>query len=157
MRYPLLVFIPLFVISCASHKSLIEGFTLVRYKESIPAGDTINQQHYIIDVPKGGSLEKYRDSHISTEYRITYPDSSVIYITNENVGGSRINWTNRERAKTLNPPKSIGDTLYLFGTQDNGLHWRDNFMGEMVAGYANVKPAKLYLYERALKSLRRYK
>lgn len=152
-----LLIIIFFINSCASNKSSLEGFTIVRFKEKIPVGDKLNEQHYLMDVPKGGLLKKFQSGHIATEYQITYPDSSIIYITNEEWSGSRINWLNRDRAKLLNAPKSLGDTLQLYGIQDIGLNWRDNFMGEIVVGYANVPASRLHLFEQALMTLRKYK
>ena len=147
-----------YLLSCASSKKSIDGYDLVRFKEKIFSESKSVIQDYLLDVPKSGELKKINTGDSFIEYRVQYKDSSVIYILNDGLSGSRLNYENRynNNIKAVNR-KSNYDTLTFGGTQKNGNYWKESFLGEIVIGYANAKPTKKEEFEKSLLTLRKKK
>ena len=82
------------LLSCINTRKLIEGCDVVRFKEKAQEGNS-SLLDYLLDVPIGGYLKKIKTGGSFVEYRIEYKDSSIIYIMNDNWGGSRLNYENR--------------------------------------------------------------
>jgi hypothetical protein len=145
-------------LSCTSSKRLIHDYDIIRFKERVPAGNKSVLQDYLLDVPKGGTIKKINSGDNYKEYRIEYPDSSIIYIMNDKWSGSRLNFSNRYEMniKAINR-KSDQDTLAIGGIQKDKRHWKEKFAGEIVVGYVNAIPNNVEKYEIALSSLRKTK
>lgn len=149
----------LIIFSCSSNKKLVtDDYIMVQFKEKFHYGNKTVVQDYTLAVPKGGRLTKGRydftgDHH--TEYRILYPDSSIIYIGNNNWSGSKLNIINRVESgiRGINK-KHVNDSLYFEGTQKSGKYWKENFLGDIVVGYVNVKPEAKENYDVSLRSVR---
>lgn len=115
-------------------------------------------QDYLLDIPKGGILTKVNTGDYFREYRIKYPDSSIIYIMNDSRGGSRLNLINRfEKNIKAIIRRAESDTLDFGGIQKDGKHWKEKFVGEIVVGYVNAMPDSIEKFEKALSSLRKVK
>ena len=145
--------------SCGSSKRLInEDYSRIRFNEKVASGSTSKTQDYIFEVPKGGKLSKGSydftgDYH--TEYRIMYPDSSILYIGNDNWSGSKLNVINRVEAgiRGINK-RNENDSLYFEGVQKNGRYWKENFLGDIIVGYVNVKQEDKEKYDKSVQSIR---
>lgn len=111
-------------------------------------------------MPKGGSLDNREiltgDYH--TEYCVLYPDSSIIYITNDESRGSALNFKNRvSSGLDLYRKEHLMDTLSNTLLQNDGRYWSETVLGEIVVGYLNVPPNKKELYDKSLKTIRQKK
>lgn len=134
---------------------------VVKYTGNFPEDSKKLKRNYFIDVPKGGKLLK-GDALITgdyhTEYRLTYPDSSIIYITNNEWRGSSLNFVNLSEVGITGYTKEhLLDTLDNSGKQRDGKYWREHVVGQVVVGYINVPPDKKSEYDKALATLRRKK
>ena len=134
-------------------------FKLIRFNGTKEQGSKSVPLKLEIEVPKGGKLRKGTydftgDYH--AEYRIVYPDSSILYIGNSNETGSRLNMANRV-SKGINAlyKKHPLDSLYLDGKQGNGMHWKENVLGDFIVGYVNVPSEKKKEFDKALLSVRK--
>lgn len=86
---------------------------------------------------------------------MVYPDSSIIYITNDDKSGGAVNTIKAEK---------YGDGIYLkilsadtLGYWWNEKYWREQKKGQVVIGYINVPPDKREEYDQALATIRRKK
>ena len=136
---------------------MADGFDIIKFKEKLYIGGKTISQAYLISVPKGGILRKVPTGDSFKEYRISFSDSSIVYITNDNWSGSRLNFENRynNNIKTINK-KSENDTLILVGVQGNGRLWKEKFVGDIVVGYFNVKPEEKEKFDQSLSTVRKY-
>lgn len=151
-------------VSCSQHKeTVIVSYRPMQYG-----------QKYYLDLHKNFT---FYGLSISTENenRYIYDDSSFIYITKfkstpnyyniKKMGDSIFNlrFQNEElvseinRLTNLTIVKPLPDTVELSGKQDDGLYWKDIKMGEISLGYVNVKPEKVYLFDKAVTTLRKKK
>lgn len=145
-------------VSCISSKKLIDGYEVIRYKERSPYVPEYKLQEYLLDVPKGGKLTKANAGDYCREYRVSYSDSSVLYIINDRDAGSRLNYENRFKKNIksiIRDPQS--DSLVIAGVQEDGRYWKEKYVGEMVVGYVNAKAGQLPAYENSLLTLRKAK
>ena len=156
MKITLLFISITLAVSCSSQNL---GVKTIEYKGIFPEESKNPNRSYLLDVPKGGKLLK-GDARITgdyhTEYRITYPDSSVLYITNNEWGGSRLNSNNLYAIGiTGYSKKHLLDTLNNEGKQPDQKYWRECIMGDIVIGYVNVPFSKKGEYDKVLSTLRR--
>lgn len=94
----------------------------------------------------------------SKEIRYIYPDSSIIYITNEERKGSSLNTLNKMKEAIDSYIESYkSDTLYYKGIQEDGRFWAENFLGEIIIGYVNCPQDRKELFDKSLKTIRRKK
>lgn len=150
----------LLILSLSACSNKINGeFTLIKYNGTIEQGSKPVPLKLAIEVPKGGKLRKGTydftgDYHL--EYRIVYPDSSILYIGNSNETGSRLNMVNRV-SKGINALYKDHplDSLYFEGKQSDGMYWKENVLGNFILGYVNVPSEKRKEFDKALNSVRR--
>ena len=151
MRKILLLTIGLAVLfSCNSTRT-------VTYKAISVYDSVAHYKKFYIDVPKNGKLKKEKDytGDFHTEYRIIYPDSSVVYITNDTWNGSRLNYENLMQIGVDSYSKEhLYDTLKYEGVQNDGLYWKDYVLGEIVVGYVNCPKRKKNEYDNVINTLR---
>lgn len=145
-----------FSFSCNTTKKINEDYTIIKFRESFPSGNKTILQKYNIEVPRFGKLTKGTydftgDYH--SEYRIVYVDSSILYIGNDNLNGSKLNVVNRVNIGVRGITKNLNDSLYLEGVQENGRYWKESILGEIVIGYVNVKKIERDKFDKALQSL----
>lgn len=139
MKHTKIIVLTLLLASCSSGKITynIDGF---KVKGEIPM-----------------KFEKYIMSSIhETEYHFKYPDSSIIYITNER-GTPSINYHNID-SDSIAIQKSFlsnmeGDTLTLKGIDDNNLHWKNVKLKKGSVGYLNVPKSRKAEFDKALEKL----
>jgi len=143
--------------SCS--KKINQEFKHIKFNETIEQGSKSVPLNLTIEVPKGGKLRKGTydftgDYHV--EYRITYPDSSILYIGNSNETGSRLNVVNRVSIgiNALYKDHPL-DSLYFDGKQVNGRVWKENILDIFIAGYVNVPPDRKAEFDKALTTIRK--
>jgi len=142
MRFIIAAFSIIVCTSCIAQKA-------VRF----PAG----KHNYILDVPYGYKLTTVKDDHGFKEYRMVYPDSSVIYITNDNKSGGAINTVKAEKYGDGIYLKILSsDTLNINGIKSEK-YWREQKINNIVIGYLNVPPNKKEQYDQALSTIRQKK
>ena len=150
------------IFSCSTSNKIINAeYQIVRFKEKIPNKGELKVQDYLFDVLRGGKLIKGKHDFTGSnyaEYRIIYPDSSILYIGNDTWHGSRLNLNNRV-GKGINGinRKNLTDSLYFEGVQLDGRYWKENILNDIFVGYVNVKPDEKRKYDEAIKSVRLYK
>jgi hypothetical protein len=87
---------------------------------------------YCMSVPEGGKILTVSGSH-EKEIEIMYPDSSFVYITNDAISGSPLNYKNVASVKGVYMDKLLKDTLLLEGIH-NGRLWKESKLGKIVIG-----------------------
>ncbi|MFN9500756.1 MAG: hypothetical protein ACK57K_05505 [Chryseotalea sp.] len=131
---------------------------LIRYRGIFPEDNNELTRTFFMDVPKKGKLLKGDElitGDYHTEYRISYPDSSIIYITNDEWSGSILNVNNLGKIGiNAYHKKHLLDTLDHRGKQSNGKFWRDYVIGKLVVGYINVPINRLSEFDKSLESIR---
>lgn len=147
----------LILFSCSN--KIHQGFKFIKFNEAIEQGSKSVPLNLTIEVPKGGKLIKGTydftgDYHV--EYRITYPDSSILYIGNNNETGSRLNVVNRVAIgiNALYKDHPL-DSLYFEGKQTNDRVWKENILGDFIVGYVNVPFDKKQEFDKALLTVKR--
>ena len=131
-----------------------QGFVRLTYA-TMANGRTVKQR-YVAHVPRAYRLTRVLGSH-ETELRLTYPDSSVLYLTDDVKSGSALNYPNFAASGRTYPQLLLQDTLTAHGTQANGRKWKQVKALGVVIGYVNVPPAREPDFEQALASLQRRK
>ena len=149
------------LILCSCSNKIHQGFKLIKFNETIEQGSKSVPLNLTIEVPKGGKLRKGTydftgDYHV--EYRITYPDSSILYIGNSNETGSRLNVVNRVAIgiNALYKEHPL-DSLYFDGKQSNGRVWKENILGNFIVGYVNVPFRRKDQVDKALATIKEKK
>lgn len=140
-----------FLLSLLAHISVGQQVKVYPVKErnhkitlSIPKGF---QYVYITGGEGRSNIDQY-----------TYPDSSIIYLTDEK-GGS-LNYSNIVKqegslGKLLGFQAEKNDTLTLCGQDSNCLFWKSKFLGNyLTIGYLKVPEREKHIYDDALESLR---
>lgn len=135
-------------ISCVSQKELSETIKYTTYIQS-------KKVKYSMELPTGFMKYIVVGDH-ERELRYLFPDSSIIYITNDIEGGSPLNYDNiRRKDNGLFVQKLNNDTLYIEGLQENDLYWKECKLGRVTVGYVNVSKENKQLYDKALNSLKK--
>jgi hypothetical protein len=110
---------------------------------------------YSMEVPLGYKLSKTTDDHGYIENRLLYPDSSIIYITNDDKSGGAVNAIKvKEYGQGIYLKILSSDTLDISGNEA-GKYWREQKVNKVVVGYINVLPDKKEQYDKALATLRK--
>ncbi|MDB5268217.1 MAG: hypothetical protein JWP58_1257 [Hymenobacter sp.] len=125
----------------------------VRLTYSTQAHGRTAKQRYAVHVPRGFQLTRVLGSH-ETELRLTYPDSAVFYLTDDDAG-SELNAVNFAASGRTYPQLLLQDTLSARGTQANHRKWRQVKTLGVVIGYVNVPAAREQEFEEALATLQR--
>lgn len=115
---------------------------------------SIDTKQYLLDIPSGYRLVKSKDYHQHIEYKFQYPDSSIIYITDDIESGGAIN-TDKVKKYGNNIFIKIltSDTLDISGVEGKK-YWREIKRNNVVAGYINAPLSKEKQYQDVLKTLR---
>jgi hypothetical protein len=110
---------------------------------------------YFMEVPSGYKLSKATDDHGYIEHRFIYPDSSIIYITNDDKSGGAINTIKaKEYGEGIYLKILSNDTLDINGVEDER-YWREQKANKIVFGYINVLPDKKEQYDKVLATIRK--
>lgn len=161
MKYFVIFVSLIFLHSCSGNRSVsVDSYETIRYKESKIDGNKSIRLDYLFNIPKGGSIYKEYappGDRYYVEYRVSYADSAIIYISNNNWNGSRINYKNRYDIGTKDIVRKENDTLYLGGVQKNGKYWKENISNEITVGYFGVSKAGKEKFDKALNSVRVFK
>jgi hypothetical protein len=113
---------------------------------------TISKTKLVIDIPTGqNQVMKLVGGH-GEGYNISYPDSSLIYFSNDKYVATP-NYKNLETIKWKPLPGMTYDTT-LFGQSSDGTYWKEIQMRGKWLGYLNVTADKKDLFDNSLKSLR---
>jgi hypothetical protein len=139
-----------------TNKNASNKVDVIKFKEKRFTEGSSYSQNYLLTVPDGGKLVKLNTGHIYKEYQLIFPDSSVIYITNNIESGSRLNYKNRYKDNAIIIRRSNeNDSLLLGGMQTNGRFWKEYFIKDMVVGYCNVNADNKIIYDETLSTLRK--
>ena len=126
----------------------------VRLTYSTQAHGRAAKQRYAVHVPRGYRLTRVLGSH-ETELRLTYPDSAVLYLTDDVTAGSALNAAHFAASGRTYPQLLLQDTLTVRGTQANHRKWKQVKALGVVIGYVNVPAAREQEFEQALATLQR--
>ena len=150
------------------------GCSLQKETEIISFRPSQYSPKFYMDLPKGFTFNGLSIS-LENENHYIYNDSSFFYITKfkttpnyyniKKMGDSIFNFRfqNEELASEINRLTNqtiinpLPDTIELSGQQNNGLYWKDLKVGEISVGYVNVKPEEVFLFEKAISTLRKRK
>ncbi|MCB9351686.1 MAG: hypothetical protein H6573_29945 [Lewinellaceae bacterium] len=93
-----------------------------------------------------------QNGNIYIEYRVSYPDNSVFYLSNDIWNGSRLNVENLIAIGINGHTKETPmDTVLYSGGE--GKFWKEQFIGDIVIGYVNASPSMKDEFENAITSL----
>lgn len=142
MRYFILILSFLCLLACKSKEYL-----------KIPLGT----QTYILKIHSEYKILKFVDDHAYTEYHLVFPDSAIVYITNDNNLGGALNVFKAEKfGDGIYIKIATNDTLDISGSI-NGRFWRERKENMVVFGYINVPSESKEFYDKILSSLKRKK
>lgn len=116
--------------------------------------DFEQEKTFIAPLPKKGKKKKVypQNGKIYIEYRVSYPDNSVFYISNDIWNGSRLNVENLIAIGINGHTKETPmDTVSYSGGE--GKFWKEQFIGDIVIGYVNASPSMKDEFENAITSL----
>ena len=152
----LLLFNLFLIFGCSSRQYLADSEVL-KFKGTFFKED--NQEYigvYYLNIPKGGVLDKkIHTGDYHSEFRVNYPDSSIIYITNNEVRGSVLNFENRVRQGfDVYRKEHLLDTISVSAQLLNGDYWRETILGQVVVGYINVPSNKTERYDKSISTIR---
>lgn len=93
---------------------------------------TTGQFKYLLEVPANYKLSKVADDHGFREHRFVYPDSSIIYITNDARSGGAINTAKaRKYGNDIYLKILSSDTLDINGNEGDK-YWREQKLNDVV-------------------------
>ena len=146
----LYVILAIFIIGCASNQKL------GKLKFIAPSTQTIDEKiKCYVEVP-GNYVDEARSNDVHNNLfvkSVIYSDSSQFYISN-NLSGSVKNFHNRvDYNMPMVERENILDTLVLKGLDENGLYWKEVFIGEVVVGYLKANENRKGQFEYAINSL----
>lgn len=112
-----------------------------------------------LEIDYGYTRKFWTPAH-SREYYFIYKDSSVFYVSNNDLSGSPLNAANRFNAneslfKSGRIPAS-SDTLILQGVDVLGRHWKEMYFGHLVIGYLKADDEQKKSFERTIGSLKKW-
>jgi len=139
MRVIILITIVFIQISCAVQKPL--KFTT--YKTA-----------YLLYLPKGYKLKRLKDDEGYREYQALYPDSSIIYITDDVKAGGISKAKEEEYGVDIYVKMLANENLVLRGSHNNGNYWKVEKRGKIIIGYVNVIPSKKEEYDKIIDTLK---
>ncbi|MEZ4986707.1 MAG: hypothetical protein R2795_17000 [Saprospiraceae bacterium] len=116
--------------------------------------DFEQEKNFVALLPEKGKKKKVypQNGKIYIEYRISYPDNSVFYISNDIWNGSRLNVENLIVIGVNGHTKEVPmDTVSYSGGE--GKFWKEQFIGDIVIGYVNASPLMKNKFENAITSL----
>lgn len=135
------------IFSCSINK----GLTSLTFK----GFDNLNKKkyHYTLFPPKDFILKVIEGGNEWHEKQCVYSDNSILYINNEN-GIPTINFHNISK-DSLSMKKNFstfisGDTLTVFGVDNQGNHWKNKRYKQINIGYLNVSNERLEEFDKAL-------
>lgn len=106
-------------------------------------------------IPKGYS-KKFIENEGFCEYRFTFKDGAIVYISSDVWYGSSLNFENRHFVGHESYNKeSVLDTIVLEGVQANSKYWSEQIIGDIMVGYVNASVEKRALFEEAFSSIRK--
>lgn len=115
---------------------------------------SVASEKYYIQIPSGYQLSKTLDDHGYFEHRFLYPDSSVIYVTDDIGSGGAMNYAKVEKYGQGIFLDIIGnDTLDINGEKE-GRFWREKKIHGIVLGYLNANNVKKREYDKMLINVR---
>ncbi len=90
------------------------------------------------------------------DYQIIYPDSSIIYLSNEFLISYYLNIKNLINIGVNSYTyKSINDTVINEGKNEKDLYWKEIACTGLVRGYINVSPRNKPLFNESIKIIRK--
>lgn len=156
MKLIIKVVIFLSILSCTTSKKVVK----VKYQSDFLT-DNLNssfkKKTFWIKIPKDYEVinEDYNPEYKEVIYK--YLDSSIIYITDNNLSGSSLNAFNKKAIGVDIVSKKLNDSINYFGKQRDGKYWKEAFYGEIVVGYLNVSANMKQEFDKAITSLIRKK
>lgn len=113
-----------------------------------------NRINYQMIVPSN-FIEYVIENDIGKEKCFSFPDESIIFITDRPNGKSEVNHENIEYLNVilLNEYNSYTHAN-LEGTQIDGRFWRQKKLGNTIVGYINVFPSQKQKYDSIIDSLK---
>lgn len=144
-----------FCLFCSCSPTKYNGHTSRKIEYIIYVDEIHRKIKYHFNVPDGYQIKNVTGTHES-EMRIEYPDSSVIYITDDIKSGSALNYDN----VSASPGHAFSDmllkdSLVISGIQPNKRIWKQCKLKNIVIGYFNVLPLKKAEYEQVLRTINR--
>lgn len=107
---------------------------------------------FFMDIPQGYKQTRRLINGHGEGYYIIYPDSSLIYFTNDRYVPTP-NHVNLATIKWKPQPGKTHDTA-LYGQSGDGKCWKEIQMKGKSLGYLNVSAGKKDLFDHSLRSLR---
>lgn len=145
-NFLILILLSSFVMSCIHEKKLLFRHYEMQGLKSVAV-------EYSFSMPKGYSVKALQaDAEAGSEQVYSYPDSSLIYITDfENT----VNIGNiRDQVKAYSD-RFFSDSISLEGTDQRGKFWREIKYHGVFYGYSRASSVRKMQYDFLLESVRR--
>lgn len=153
----LVIFIAIIAINgCSGYKDLkITTTNILDFRNCELAEKNYN---YIeVELPKGFK-KKQTNIEGFCEYRFSYKDKSVIYITTNIYKGSRLNYGNLYKIGIdgYNHRKTyMSDTIKNNGKNSQNLYWLEHILGDIVVGYVDIPENRKEEFDKIILSIKR--
>ncbi|WP_436516590.1 hypothetical protein [Ekhidna sp. To15] len=126
------------ICSCATQNSIADrsgGRLSLDFRDCVPDSE---MQLLELAPVEGYDLTKEME-HGFCEYRFSYKDGSIFYISTNTYSGSKLNYPNRLRDNiaTYSVNRTENDTIKNSGIYERQ-HWLESINGSYVVGYVNA-------------------
>jgi hypothetical protein len=153
MKTNIIVFVILAIIfSCSAQKDFVK----IKYQNNFLTNSKskpFKKKVFVLKIPNKFAIikEDYNPEYKEVVYK--YSDSSIIYITDNNLSGSSLNGSNKLSIGIEIISKKLNDTIELSGKQKDNKCWKESFFDEIVIGYLNVPENKKVEFDKAIASI----
>lgn len=155
MRTIILAFILVICFGCGNWSGKVpDGNKAYNFALTTIASDFKVEKTFVVSLPAKGKKEKIypQNGKIYIEYRISYPDNSVFYLSNDIWNGSRLNVENLiSIGINGHARETLMDTVSYSGNE--GSFWKQHFVGDIVVGYINASSSMREKFEIAITSI----
>lgn len=104
-------------------------------------GSDLRYEQIKLKIPKGFKQNKFIDEHGFCEYRFSYRDESILYVSSNIYDGSSLNFKNRLNAgiSTYSNNRGLNDSIVHYGKGVEGMYWMEWVGPDFAMGYLNMQ------------------
>jgi hypothetical protein len=123
------------MVGCATSRTAGTSTITLNFKN---CGPDLSYKKMKLSIPKGYEKKKVLNDAFC-EYRFTYPNGAILYVSSNIYYGSALNYENRLSAgiKTYSVDRSLNENIKNSGREDDDQYWMESIKNEYVTGYVN--------------------
>lgn len=157
----LALFMTVLFMGCSKYKSQsLKKFKTAEFNFNGCLLEEKDYESLSLDLIKGYEKEELVE-HGFCEYRIIYPNSSILYVSTDIYSGSQLNYSNLNSIGIDTHAKSrsmeLIDTLRYNGSTEDGKYWLEYVLGDFVVGYVGVADDDKSTFDQMIQSVEKIK